>query len=64
MILAMGLSQLVNAAGYGEFFPWSVPALYVQGENLGAISYILVIATGILGLIGTFLWWERADQTQ
>ena len=64
MILLMGLSQLINAAGYGEYFPWSVSALYVQGENLGAISFIIVILTGIIGLIGTFLWWERADQAQ
>ena len=64
MILIMGLSQLINAAGWGEYFPWSVPALYVQGENLGVISYIIVILTGSIGLIGTFAWWERADQMQ
>ena len=63
MILAMGLSQLITAAGYGEYFPWAVPALYVQGENLGTISYFIVILTGIIGLIATFAWWERADQT-
>ena len=64
MILAMILSQFANGAGYGEFFPWSVPALFVQGESLGTISYILVILTGILGLVGIFAWWEYADQTQ
>jgi ABC-2 type transport system permease protein len=64
MILAMGMAQLINAAGYGEYFPWSVSALYVQGENLGAVSYLIVILTGIVGLIGTFAWWERADQAQ
>ena len=64
MILAMGVAQLTNAAGWGEYFPWAVPALYVQGENLGAISYIIVILTGIAGISGTFLWWEMADQTR
>jgi ABC-2 type transport system permease protein len=63
MILAMGLAQLVNAAGWGEYSPWSVPALYVQGENLGIVSYAIVIVTSIAGLIGTLLWWEWADQT-
>jgi len=63
MILAMGLAQLINAAGWGEYFPWSVPALYVQGENLGIVSYVIVILTSIFGLVGTFLWWEWADQT-
>jgi ABC-2 type transport system permease protein len=64
MILAMGLAQLVNAAGWGAYFPWAVPALYAQGENLGIVSYVIVILTGVAGLIGTLLWWEWADQTR
>lgn len=62
MILVMGLAQLINAAGWGDYFPWSVPALYVQGENLGIGSYLIVILTSIIGLAGTLLWWEWADQ--
>lgn len=64
MILAMGLAQLINAAGWGEYFPWSVPALFVQDENLGFVSYVIVIVTSIVGLVSTLLWWERADQTR
>lgn len=63
MILAMFLAQLINAAGWGVYFPWSVPALYVQGENLGIVSYVIVILTSFAGLVGTFIWWEWADQT-
>ena len=63
LMLVMGLAQLVNAAGWGEYFPWAVPALYVQGENLGIVSYAIVIVTSIAGLAGTLLWWEWADQT-
>ncbi len=67
-ILALILSQLVAFTGWGEFFPWSVPALragmagpaYAQ---LGAVSYALVILTGLIGMAGTFVWWELADQT-
>ena len=62
MILAMGLAQLITAAGWGEYFPWAVPALYVQGETLGIVSYVIVILTSIIGLVSTFLWWEWADQ--
>ncbi len=64
MILAMALAQLVNAAGWGEYFPWSVPALYVQGESLGLVSYVIVMLTSLAGLVGTLLWWEWADQTR
>ncbi len=64
MILAMVVAQFINAAGWGEYFPWAVPALYVQGENLSPISYAIVLLTGIIGMGGTFLWWELADHTR
>lgn len=67
-ILAVISAQLVAAAGWGEFFPWSVPALYagVAGpayQNLGAISYALVAIVALAGIAATFVWWEYADQT-
>jgi hypothetical protein len=63
MIAAMGLAQIVAAIGYGEYFPWSVPMLYSQGTDLGIVSYVIVLLTGIVGLAGTLIWWEQADQT-
>ena len=63
MILAMGLAQIAAVAGWGEYFPWAIPGLYSQGENLGTVSYVIVILTGIVGIAGTFVWWEWADQT-
>ena len=63
MILVMILAQFTNAAGWGEYFPWAVPGLYVQGVQLGLASYILVLLTGMVGLAGTLLWWAWADQT-
>lgn len=67
-ILAVILAQLVAAAGWGEYFPWSVPALKAgmarpEYANLGVVSYAIVIITSLLGLVGTFVWWEVADQT-
>jgi ABC-2 type transport system permease protein len=64
LILAMVLSQLVNAAGWGSYFPWAVPALYVQGENLRTVSFVIVILTGLAGLVATLVWWEVADHTR
>lgn len=63
MILVIVFSQLTNAAGWGEYFPWAITALYVQGEQLSTVSYSIVILTGIAGLICTLLWWELADHT-
>jgi len=63
-ILAIFLAQVIGIAGWGEYFPWSIPALYAQGEDLGIISYVVIIVTGVAGVGGTFLWWELADQTR
>lgn len=64
MMLAMALAQLVNATGWGAYFPWAVPALYADGESLGMVSYVIVALTSLAGLVGTLLWWERADQSR
>jgi ABC-2 type transport system permease protein len=61
------LAQIIAVTGWGEYFPWSIPALYagVAGPafaDLGIISFVLVILTSLIGAIGTFVWWELADQ--
>ena len=66
-ILAVILAQVIAAAGWGEYFPWSVPALYAgmagpEYTQLGMISYVIVIFASLMGMIGTFVWWEWADQ--
>ena len=62
-LLVMFLVQVIAQAGWGEYFPWSIPALYAQGDNLGIVSYVIVILTSVAGIAGTILWWELADQT-
>jgi ABC-2 type transport system permease protein len=68
-MLTIILAQIVAATGWGEYFPWSVPALSTgmagpQYANLGMISYGIVMLASLTGAAATFLWWERADQTQ
>jgi len=62
-ILAIFLAQIVGIAGWGEYFPWSIPALYSQGMSFGMVSYVIVVLTGVAGISGTFVWWELVDQT-
>ncbi len=67
-ILFVLLAQVIAAAGWGDYFPWSIPALYagVAGDayaNLGFISFLILFLTSIAGLIATLAWWELADQT-
>ena len=68
-ILALSLANLFSVLGWGDWFPWGVPVL-VSGmvkpnaDHLGLHSYIMVLLAGGLGLVITFLWWRRADQTR
>lgn len=67
MFLALFLSQILAVMGWGEYFPWSVPALASgaagpDAQQLGASSYLVVALTGLLGMVGTLAWWRWADQ--
>lgn len=64
VFLVLLLAQVIAAAGWGEYFPWSIPGLYSQGGNLGAVSCVIVILTGVVGIAGTVIWWELADQAR
>lgn len=67
-LLAVFFAQVAAAAGWGDYFPWSVPALAAgmagpEYGNLGAVSYLLVLITCLAGMLATFTWWEWADVT-
>jgi ABC-2 type transport system permease protein len=69
VILTIFLAQIVAATGWGDWFPWSVPALYsgIAGERdtqLGTHSYAVVVLALVVGTVGTFMWWHRADQAR
>ncbi|HEU4746308.1 MAG TPA: ABC transporter permease [Anaerolineales bacterium] len=68
-VLTIFFSQIIAATGWGDWFPWAVPALFSgaagpRGELIGVHSYVLVIVAGITGLAATFYWWRSADQTR
>jgi ABC-2 type transport system permease protein len=67
-ILFVVLAQIIAAAGWGEYFPWSIPALFagMAGPDYavtGWVSFLIVLLTGFIGLIATLIWWQMADQT-
>ena len=64
-VLTLMMTNLVAIVGWGEYFPWAVPGLYAQGKSsLTPISYWIVFLTGLVGMIGTYLWWKFADQSR
>jgi len=68
-IFSIFLSQIVAALGWGDWFPWSVPALFSgmagpRADMIGLHSFVVVLFASGLGMIATFYWWRSADQTQ
>jgi ABC-2 type transport system permease protein len=66
--LTVFLAQILAAIGWGAWFPWSVPALFSElagprADQIGLQSYVVVGVTFVIGLAGTFIWWNRVDQT-
>lgn len=67
-VFTIVIAQIMAITGWGDWFPWSVPALFSGAAGprtalLGPHSYILVLLTSLMGLAATFYWWRNADQT-
>jgi len=68
-IFTIALAQIAIITGWGDWFPWSIPALFSgavgpRGDQLGAHSYVILILACVGGLTATYYWWRNADQTQ
>ncbi len=66
-ILTLMLAQVAAITGWGDWFPWAVPALFSgmagpRGDFLGWHSYIVMALACLLGLALTYWWWRDADQ--
>jgi ABC-2 type transport system permease protein len=67
VVFTMIIAQFSGLVSLGPYFPWAIPGLFSVSGNLnnpqlGAVSYIILFLTCILGLIGTIAWWRFADQ--
>ena len=64
VFLILLLAQVTATAGWGEFFPWSIPLIYSQGVGLAPVSSVIVVLTSFAGIASTLIWWERADHSR
>jgi ABC-2 type transport system permease protein len=69
MILSVVMAQIAVITGWGDWFPWSVPAMFSgavgpRAEFMGLHSYVIIILASLIGLAATFYWWRNADQTK
>ena len=68
-ILTVAMAQIAAITGWGDWFPWSIPALFSgavgpRAEQLGLHSYVIILLASSIGLAATFYWWRNADQTR
>ncbi len=68
-ILTVALAQFAAITGWGDWFPWAIPALFSGAAGprsnwLGLHSYVILILSSVIGLAATFWWWRNADQTR
>lgn len=69
VVLMMILAQIVAFTGWGDFFPWAIPALFSgaagpRADLMGSHSYIIIAVSFVLGMAALFYWWRTADQTK
>ena len=68
-IFTVALAQIAVITGWGDWFPWAVPALFSgaagpRAEQLELHSYVIILFASMVGLAATFYWWRNADQTK
>ncbi len=68
-LFSLALAQIAAVLGWGDWVPWSVPALLSgaagpDAAQLGLHSYVVVLVAFLAGVVATLLWWQRADQSR
>jgi len=67
MIFFVFIANFVALAGWGAYFPWTVPVIYADVAKAGSLepaSFWIVALTGLAGIAATYLWWKKADQSR
>jgi ABC-2 type transport system permease protein len=63
----LAVAQIAAVLGWGDWIPWSVPALLsgAAGSEASALelhSYLVVLLTFVAGVLAMVMWWQHADQ--
>jgi ABC-2 type transport system permease protein len=69
IFFTLASAQLLQIMGWGEWYPWAVPALAgtlagPKGGSIGVHSLAMALAACVAGLAATFVWWRSADQAR
>lgn len=67
-ILILGVGNILAVLGWGSYFPWAIPGIYAGMTGTPGVmeptSLWILLATGVIGAVATYLWWKYADQNR
>lgn len=67
IVLAAIVSNFIGGLGYTQYYPWSIPSLFavngLDGHSIKLASIVVVIFTGLVGMVATLILWRKSDQT-
>ncbi|MCA9904820.1 MAG: ABC transporter permease [Anaerolineae bacterium] len=63
-LLMLMFANVLALAGWGDYFPWSVPAIYAEAGGAEPASFVIVFLTGMFGIVATYFWWKHVDQSR
>ncbi|MDF2595521.1 MAG: bacitracin transporter permease [Clostridia bacterium] len=55
-------SSVMASLGFAPYFPWTIPSVFLNTGSLNLSSKIILAATEVAGIAGTFAWWRFAEQ--
>ncbi len=60
----LALAQVAAILGWGAYVPWAIPAIaagVAPDQDATVASWLIVVATGVLGVLATIRWWRSPD---
>jgi len=60
----LALAQIAVILGWAAYVPWAIPAVAAgvdPSQSAGGLSWLVVVATGLLGVWATTQWWRGPD---
>jgi len=54
--------NIVSNVGLRQYYPWTIPGVFLSDGTLSTISIFILAITGIVGFVGTVAWWRFAEQ--
>jgi ABC-2 type transport system permease protein len=61
LVFAFIAGVVINNIGYGGYYPWMIPAVFIESGRLEKISWFILLSLSSLGFFGSIIWWRYSD---